>query len=240
MKRLLLSLCILLCATPAFAWHSGIMGGGVTAVAATYLVEENFDGANECTETYTSNCNLAADSWVVDAGTPDYDNAAAPSPLEGTYSLRLNGGAGDCNVYTIISGQNEIWVYLIVNADALPSAGNNNYPLKLRDSGGNNQAYIAVTTEGHVLLYNGTSSNQVDCSDIAADTTYHWWVHYTNAGVLELYDNTSDTKPGSADCSISDGSSTGAVAQVFLGGEKSNFVFDKIRAKSSTIGSSPD
>ena len=57
------------------------------APTETYALVERFDGSTLCFSGYSSNCDNAWSGVVV--GTPTFNYATTPAPLEGTYSLGL-------------------------------------------------------------------------------------------------------------------------------------------------------
>ncbi len=221
----------------------GVIGGGVpVAGGPTYLFTENFDGSTLCATGYTETCT---NTWVVSgsgSGTLDFDNAAAPAPLEGTYSLRIVYTDDARQVHGTFDSTNEVWGYLMVNWDTLPTGPN--HFLKLRNSSSANQAYFYFNSDTSKLVgVHGTVASSDGATTILVDTTYHIWFHYkisASPGILELFLSTNSTKPGTAEITITNGDATGGIAQIALCANGSgHLVIDKVRVDDIDIGSNP-
>lgn len=179
MKRLLIALLLLLFAVPArteesfqLAWMSAaVVGSGSAAVAnfcAAHTSEalcEDFDGITSCADTYTTTCEK---TWTVTSGTPDFDNAASPAPLDGTHSISLANAA----VSISTTSYSEAYLAAKVNWDTNPS-GTDNVLIMYQDNT-EFACYIVIMTDSKIRVYdhNGVHSS-ASASALTPGTSYY-------------------------------------------------------------------
>lgn len=210
----------------------------------TYLINEGFeevDGGGalgSATDGY--------DSPLVTAETtaPNNDYATAPAPLVGTYSLFMDttAPANKQTRWVLGSAETELHIFFMFSDATLPS--NANGPIfTISDSGGNDQCYLYLRSDGTMQIFNGgTSATTVDSP--AASTTYYVWVDWKTDGTAAVGFSTTGTKPTSGNkyASVTGGNGTTASVRLHLradSGTGLQIIFDKFLVSTATIGSNP-
>jgi hypothetical protein len=202
---------------------------------------EDFDGAASCADGYSSTCrNL----WTVtkgDAGdTVDFDNADAPSPLAGTYSLR---GISTTTTPTTINkdtGANDnLYVHARMNIDTYNAPAADMLLINIyRSAGASICALLVDSATGRFEVYTNGNTLHESLSPLA-DTTYYIWLESVKNTSCLAYISTTTTKPETA--TITAGTvvnyATAGVKMTF--DESNNIVFDHIRVNTSAFGSNP-
>jgi hypothetical protein len=230
-------ICLLL---PSLVWAGSVtvtVGQPTGAAAPTYLLEENLEAPgweNSWTE------SLRAGDTV------DPDNAAAPAPIVGSYSLRITcaDDSGTATSETIaVTASDNLYVYLIVNFDSLGNQASRGVA-GILDASSNDLsiAFLADSASHNISLWDGTNSDSGTAP--SADTTYHIWIEYEKGtganSVSRIFVSANATKPGTADTEITGGSNTAQAAKIVLTAKKNmDVVFDKIRVSQTVIGSNP-
>jgi hypothetical protein len=275
MKRLLILLLLL----PSLAWSAEpievarmnpyILGGGVAAAASTFcssatattggingLICEDFNGSASCADTYTSNCR---NTWTVVAGTPNFEYATSPAPLEGTKSLLLDALTDEADTwiykpFTWTTGQTH-WLYIVINNRNLPTGSGAAMFAKITENNGAGCAYFGYSKDGlgtylYVGAGGGTPANTV--GTISSGHTYHVWMSYTvgtganSTATIAFSEN--GTKPTSGDnyAECTNGTWTDTPTRLYLMGKwdtnstySSEPIIDKVILDDASIGNSP-
>jgi len=196
--------------------------------APTYIIEENCDGTG------------TPSGWN-DFGTMNWDYTTSPAPLEGTQSLRVNGGGSQAGSYKTFSGLDTAYGYFIFHPVAM---SNFEYLLRVQTTGFGNCLQVRRGSGTWSIIHGTVESNASTMSD---GNTYHVWWDYTKGtgadGVANLYISATTTKPGSPTVTITNGDGTSQAQQIVLGeaggAPTSNLIYDKIRVDDVTIGSNP-
>lgn len=186
---------------------------------------------------YASSGAATSAGWS-NSGSPTWAYATSPAPLIGSYSLKY-----DNSNYTTkdFSAQSDCWVFFAFNLDSL--AAQRNF-FRLWSSAPATIVEVFVKTTGKMAIGHGGVYSADGSFTVSINTTYYVWIHYTKGtgsnGVAELYVSSSATKPGSADCSLSNGAGNVDVAKVACYvGSAANVTIDYLRVSSATIGSNP-
>lgn len=254
MKKLLLILLLL----PSLAWGAEtqeyarmnpyILGGGASAAAGcgggtSYLVCENFDGSTACGDGSHTNCDV---EWTGFGTTPvfDFNYSTSPAPLEGTYSAKTMD-ADDVNTGYVVSftESDAIHFFYMINAHKRSAGGD-----QIRILAADGTQLMDVSNAGYEFaIHCGTVLDYSTAMDV--DTTYYVWGDYTkgdgvNTAVCNLYHSTNSTK-GSADCTITNGDAAAKKAgkiALYHPSTTTNddYIFDKIRVSTSSIGDNPN
>ena len=240
MKRLLLIpiLLLFLCSTlwaaepVQLARMTSLTIAGVTVACDGYLICQGFETA---TTGYDN-----SESWAETGETITPNDTASPSPLVGAQSLRLNDTGTDPSSCITFSATDPVYGYLQVNIDT--KSGDPSDVFKVLASG-DTQIFSFYTNAVYFIVYD----NQNRASTVAAsgDTLYHVWWDYdsgaSNDGKINIFISTTSTKPATADIIVTDSPTQGSAVKFCLGTQNGqNMVVDKVRIKTSTIGSNPD
>jgi len=215
--------------------------------AEAYQFYENFDGVQLCVASDGSNCN---NTWVAaGTGTATF-NTTSPA-MEGTNNVLLDGSANVISLYYTIATQTTMYGYAQIYVNALPAAGFR--VLSFADSGGSNKGYVSIGTTGRLSINNGTSTSITADSaagKIAAQTLYHVWWGYTKGtgsdGTYFVAFSSTGIMPTSGDnyASGTNGNANSDIARVYLSvgatGEGNTVNIDKVRARTTPIGSNPN
>lgn len=173
-----------------------------------------------------------AQSGWTETLTPNEDYATGNAPLVGSQSLAVaNKQAATWTGAAAITS-----VDFIISFEATENVNDSTF-IGLIDSGGTTICYAYLRAANTLRLGHGTRIPAVGPT-IAADTTYHIWIDYapgtgengTAALYLTAYTG-SETKPGVADISITNGTATAdAVGFKFLQDENTteNTVIDNV------------
>jgi hypothetical protein len=214
------------------------MGSRPIATGTSYLVSESFEGASACGNGSQSNCSV---TWTQsDTITSAFNYATAPAPLEGSYSLRVTGGASIGAFFKSFTAQDTVYFYFIVNHTTLVGGTN---IFGILDGSANMLMRVSNANPEWLVRCGDTTAYS---TAITQGTTYHVWGDYTKGtganAVCHLYTATTSTKPGSAGITITTGTSTGQATYVGMmedGNNTAVTIFDKIRVSTSAIGSNP-
>lgn len=206
-KKLLPILILLVCST-------ALAGQGMYPVpmvyqgstpAATYTVEENFEGTGyDGSETWgeISYCN------------EDYTTTA----LRGSQSLSSGntGGTGGGSCYVQHDdGDTELWGHFLYYNDG--TLANNHYVFRMVDGANANLLKIYQNSNGTIAMLCGGSFESYTTDTISVDTQYHMWWHWkagTGDAECEIKftadaTRTRGTFTGNAALSVTDGTSVG-------------------------------
>lgn len=105
-------------------------------------------------------------------------------------------------------------------------------------------ARIRLDNDGTPMIYHGSASAVNWSLQLAANTTYYFWIDYTPGtganGILNWYHSTTTTKPGSPTLSITTGTSTtNPIYLKLTGGYNSGggiYLYDQVYVDDSVIG----
>jgi len=171
--------------------------------------------------------------WT-DTGSVDWDEAV--TVLAGSKSLKIPNSASAIYTEYSFTGGSSRYLKMLIRIDNSP--GGIRDVASFRDSSGSEIARLENQNNNFKIVHGSTSSGTAAFSD---DTLYYVWLEYTagsgSDGVLDFYFATTDSKPGSADLSITTGTSTSDCARLRLGGESfANAMFyDNIQVSESAI-----
>lgn len=184
---------------------------------SAFYVQQDFEGAT------------TPSGW-----TPPFDPyyTYATSPLEGAQSLCVNSVSDYAeNILPIDSATLDVFFEMRINVASINSWQN---VINIVDSSGT--ALCGGTLQqASTNFYLGSVTPQT----IAYATKYYCWLHLAS-GVVEGYISTTSTKPGSPTWTGTPANANPAHAVRFFGSDPTyNFVIDKVRISSSTIGSNP-
>lgn len=195
-------------------------GGG----GPSYVYEQDFETTG------------APTGWSTVSGTPDYDYATAPAPLEGSESLHLDSteqarsqswsALGDCYAYFQLN---------------LSTASSKTVVFEFEDSGAAFRLRVEYRASGVLRVYHGTASTD-GSTTLSAGTTYHVWVEYEKGtgsdGVARLYYSTSaGTK--TLEATVATGTATDDIVQCAVLGATNATILDDLIIDSSAIGTNP-
>lgn len=227
MKRFYLILCLLFLAVVAIeaqAWM--LIGSGSTVASeASYLINQNFEGAG-----YDN-----SESWTETAGNPDEDYTT--TALRGSQSLYLQGGGTiEFFLSPTFADASTLWTHFMVqSSDYTPSDSYN--LLEIR----NNSTIVArlyLVNTGYFRIYHGTV-NVTSSTHLSDATTYHVWLKYVvgsgSDGEVELYISETTTR-GEIDKSISNGDATADANNLYFKGRYGDFIIDHVLADDAEIG----
>lgn len=241
MKKLIpFILFLVLCLSPPVLADGWFFSGGTAA--PSYLFSESFDGSTACGDGSHSNCD---NTYTITGTSIDFNYTTAPAPLVGTYSCFMDSDGGYDRIKGTFTDDSPVYLYFIIDFETLTLTTEKPW-LFLKDSGDNTTyAELKFTTSETIKILHGTASD-TGSTVIGTANTYHIWVEYTkdsgpDDGVMKLYLNTSDTKPGAVEAEISAGTSESDVGLVdFIAYEAEfEYILDKVRVDDVTIGSSP-
>lgn len=236
MRKLIVLLSMVMAAVASVVLPGGIMrtiGGGA---APTYLLEQNFESAG------------LPSGWTTASGTPNYDYATAPAPLEATQSLFQDATLtvnqrSDSPTFTASAAA---WGYVMYSPSTLPPAGNNTV-ITFRN-GSTDLMNVQINSSGQLRANVGTPSSSYTVTGMSAGTVYHIWWHYTAGSGANAVGNvalsTTTTKPtsGNGFAQVTTGTSTLSVDNVRVradGTSVASWITDKLRADDVDIGDNP-
>lgn len=212
-------------------------GGG----SPTYILEENWEGANAVTSG-TGSADLTG--WTASAASMNADISTAGLSLEASHCLQ--GGAGE-TVWHSFTGSSEIWLYRQFRKTA--NAPANFTPIfTIYNSVPDDYCEVVVRdsdtlTDTLCVNFNGGSvSKTVDT--LANNTTYGIWVHVTvngSSSTITAGFSSDGTEPTSGNAFISKtGTLTGNRARLYITGWGAGTGYaDKIRVATTSIGNNP-
>jgi hypothetical protein len=214
-------------------------GGGTS-----YLLCENFDGSSAC---YSGDAtyNICDGTWTA-IGSPTFvfNYATSPAPLEGSYSVHLASTTETGTGYSKSFTENDtVHFFYIFNAHKRSAAS-----LSAKILAADDTVLMTVSNAGYEWsIYCGTILGY--STTMAVDTTYYVWGDYTkgngvNTAVCHLFHSTDTTK-GSADITVTNGDAAAKKAGKFVMNQPSvvandDYIFDKIRVSTSSIGDNPN
>ena len=227
----------------------GAGAGGAAAPAGccggtSYLLCENFDGSSAC---YSGDAtyNICDGTWTA-IGSPTFvfNYATSPAPLEGSYSVHLASTTETGTGYSKSFTENDtVHFFYIFNAHKRSAAS-----LSAKILAADDTVLMTVSNAGYEWsIYCGTILGY--STTMAVDTTYYVWGDYTkgngvNTAVCHLFHSTDTTK-GSADITVTNGDAAAKKAGKFVMNQPSvvandDYIFDKIRVSTSSIGDNPN
>lgn len=203
---------------------SSVFSAAYVISGASYLISEGFEGAGLPT------------NWTAVAS-PDWDSTSGP--LLGAQSMVSSdaGGKG----YASFSAQTDIWTRFMISADSFASS-----PIlhELRDSSGVEQLYFRVLADGRIRLMNGAYTEAgTGSTTLTINTAYYVWIRYVagsgSNAAYTVYVSATSTRPGSAELTITNGTSTGSIARWYSAplGNGAVTKFDNVLVSASEIGS---
>lgn len=207
-----------------------------TGSAATYLINQNFEGTG-----YDN-----SESWTENAGTPDEDYATSPAPLVGSQSCQLNDGGVDETITSpTFTALAEAWFYFVMTPDTL-GASMSTYA-QFRDA---STSFVSAQydAEGNwrISMSGGNSSATVD--GMTADTVYEVLVHYVagsgaNAvGSVEFVPLGGGTFDGAGNnfTQFTSGTATASTDRVRLTStDAASMIVDRVLVDNVAIGNNP-
>lgn len=216
---------------------AAIVDGAVTnnstqGVAATYLVEQNFEGAG-----YDN-----GESWV-ENGTPNEDYTT--TVLRGSQSCYITASGGSDDYTTIsIAETSEVWFFLRYRTSDVSQDHTFVY---FRNSTSNSIGIVKVDADGggagvHVLRASQGTVGLSGSTALAADTTYYIWGRYKTGtgsdGEVDIWLDTDNTKPGSLEIDLNTGNGTTDMAAFRLYGDVEGVddIFDQVLLDDEVIG----
>lgn len=206
--------------------------------APSYIIQQGFEGTGfDNGETWTK-----TGPGLVNE---DYTTIA----LDGSQSFHVgetNNTAYATSIFA--SSQSEVWGYFLFRADALPTGLTRMFGFMPGVAGLSLECMLNTT--GTVLIRNGSSGSATTVDAMSANTTYHVWVHFKvgagGDGLATVGFSTTGTEPtsGNAFASHTTGNATSNADRVRVGvytsgTNQADFTYDKIRVKTSSIGSNP-
>jgi hypothetical protein len=194
-----------------------------TAVATSYLLEENCEGAG------------TPAGWG-DAGTPDWDYTT--TILQGSHSIDL--GTGDSTGATISDGS-PLYVYFLFRMRAsLPASATQVFGL--RTSGDSALCLFRIGTDagsrGKITVFANGSDSTATVTAMSTSTTYHCWMTWAASGTCSAAFSTDGVRPTSGDQFTSKTGGTGAVDKLVLAASF-GAIYDRILIDDAQIGDNP-
>jgi hypothetical protein len=216
---------------------------GSPAPPAGYLFEDDLE--------YADAAAAAVGGWT-DTGTPTWGYATAPAPLVGTKSLRVQAAAAAPRSMHTFTGQSSVWAYYVFR-EAVGS-DNGRILASIQNSSGTDLLTIERRgADDKWLIRSPGAAADFTGNAFAAGSIYNVWINYVTNGVTSTatlgvlaFDsgNTTNLEPTSGGNFVSiSGTSTTDADRIMLGQVGGNgtldYLFDKIRIKTSSIGNNP-
>lgn len=177
-----------------------LSGSPPATVGITYLINENFEGTG------------TPSGW---GGTADFDSTT--SPLAGAQSLRVNNQTVQ-NEAAIDNG--DLWFKFLFKPNQLPTTDSDIF--YINDASFNELGRIIMETNGKLIATQDGIFEETS-SALSSGTMYYVWVRYVKGSgsnsVVQVYFNTSDSRPSFGDsktAGASNGSETANVTKLFL------------------------
>lgn len=208
-------------------------GGGLTGDKLT----ENAEG--------TGYDETQAGTWSENIGTGgsiNEDNAT--SPLKDAQDILIvagNAGQNSFDRYDVGADQNEGFIRLKFNIDALPTSGDMAL-VRLRDSGDTTRCEVMLrpVANGQTVKIDANGTGQASTgATYTFGTTYWLWIHYKNDGTGSVAFSTTSTEPTSgSNYAPYTGGDTSAIRKIDLRADDQRTVhFDNILWNTTSIGS---
>lgn len=227
---ILLSASPFLPARPPQGFHAIVIKKNAGGGGGGFLYQEKFEGTG------------TPASWT-NSGSPDYDYATTPAPLEGTKSLRVVTSSSSVYAYYSITSTDTVYLYYIVDCPDFDSFENivglrSGTTQILQHRWGGNNAVSQIYISGLTTLTTVSPFNE--------GTTYHCWLEYTASsgasdGVVRFYYGTTATK-GTVYYETTTHNETGSVDRIYFGDSGTttmDLIFDNFVYDDEAIGSSP-
>lgn len=219
------------------------MGGGTSsAFSCSFDKCETFNGASLCFADYSSTCDNAWDLVENGDDVIDFDNTAAPAPLDAgkTYGLRMTStNTTGSNVKLDFVDANNAYLFFMVNFDAKGTENQYRCIAGFVTDAGADVCWLCLNNAnpGKWVVYNGTGFTSSPTVVPSADTTYYVWLEHTRATSCTAYISTNTTKPAATVTVAGKDSAAGKVS--FQTKYSTDIVFGKVRQDSSAIGDNP-
>lgn len=219
----------------SYSNQQGLVTNSSAVSGFTYLLVENFEGANSDSQGIAGydTPGIVSSSASVN---PNY--ATSPAPLEGTYSLRPGTSSRYIDIPVTGSPRG-----FYVRAHPVTTAASTVMRLL---NGSTTVAIIEMTSGNKIKLTHGTVVGGSMTDSFVVGTTWRLWIYYAPAtsganGVLRAGFSSSDTKPTSGNrfVEMTNGDATLEANWFRVGGLGSNVIFDKVRVSASEIGDNP-
>lgn len=203
MNKMIIAIILLFSTTCYAAGTGGGTGGCGSAAAggdASLLIDESWEGS------------FPPSGWTANNGDTTQFSSAGLS-MEGSFVLRQLESAGSPTMkYTLAADKAELWFKIQYRQNALPSEAGDLFVIYAAN-GTTKLACFWEDASGYLF----TSQGSVDSSGhyaSAANTTYDIWGHYKagtgSNGIMEMFVDTTSTKPGSPSATVTAGDATGS------------------------------
>jgi hypothetical protein len=195
-------------------------------------VTENFEGTGYET------------AWTEETGNPNEDQATTGLGLEASQCVYLQGEAQQQQTYSAFTASDKLYSYFLFRFENVPS-GANRRQIAIKNG---TTTLCEIAVDIGPLTWKVFDSALGDAgSFISVDTTYHVWFEYEKGtganGIVRLYFSTDGTKPGTADCEITNSAETSQANRFYIGGwsaSSGDYYVDKVRlSRTTAFGSNP-
>jgi hypothetical protein len=210
-----------------------------TTTPSVYLVQEDFEAPG-----------FQDPNWVSTGSTvtPNYDWVSAGLlGLQGTYALRTQSAAGQPRAYVTFTDQGEVYVFF--EFYEAPGSDSGRIIAAISDSLDNDLITIERQNGTNIfIMRSAVGSTQTTDGAFVAGTTYYIWLHYkagagTALATFGISTNTTEPTSGTTNfCTVTGTSvlSAGRFRCGQIGGNGiMDYVYDKVRVKTTSIGNNP-
>ncbi len=205
-------------------------GMAVTSVAAStpantnLFFQENFEGVGY------------QNTWTPGGATPYADPDATNVVMQGTNVCDIGAAATFTYTASEFTAKSEVYGKFMVNKSDIGSGQNNSAKLTLSRTGVANDLEIAFQAGGIIGVKHG-SVTATGTYAMGEGTNYWVWFHFATGtganGVAEVRVANSDSKPASADVSLTNGDATQSPSAVSLQSAVELAYFDDIKLSES-------
>ena len=183
----------------------------------------------------------APSGWAVTGSALNWDETSfGAAPMSGTKSLRLpDSGTPNYADYTFLAGPNR-YAKFIFTGGGLNFIDNKPF-FQFLDASGDILSTAQVDDSQIEIIHGATQFDSTDSPLVNDTPMYIWFEHESGSGangVLRLYHNTTDLKPGSPNYTITTGTATADVAKARIGSTALNvrdMLWDNIQVSDQPI-----
>jgi len=229
--RWTLSSLLLLATLPVRAALPLPIGFYKTTSAATYLVNQGFEGAG-----YDN-----GETWTEAVGDPDENFSSTGLGMVGDQVLQLATTINERS-QTDFTAQSDMWAFCLFRVDTDQSGATPQFIFYFTDNAGANFAGMRVEGDRQVYLYANGSDSSASATTLSIDTTYYVWLHYVSGGTCTLHMSTSSTRPssdGSGNVYLEKTAASVNLSRINCRTTDGTLLFDHVLVDDAEIGNNP-
>ena len=212
-----------------FALTGNLVSGHPYSTAATYVLEENFEGTG------------TPSGWSVTSGSVDFDATPPSSSPNGGEVLKFTN-RNNVVEYSI-STSRALYLYFQFYVDSTGFSATEIVKLETGATGRAAALYLTADSTDNLLLRSGYNAEDAPVNDYSVDTWYHCWIYYNPAtGEQNLEFNTTGIRSGSGDGYVSRtiSTTTNTINKLRIEGRRNaNTYIDRVLISESIIGNNP-